>query len=120
MREGKLWVFHLLAGAVIFFLLGMHMFIMHLDEILAAIGLGYSEPISAESVFHRSKHIFFMITYILLLGSALYHGLYGLKNILFEISMSKSAEKSISVFLTILGLALFAYGAFAAVFVFVN
>ena len=34
-----------------------------------------------------------MITYILLLGAALYHGLYGLRTILFELTLSRALEK---------------------------
>ena len=119
MREGKLWILHLLAGAVILVLLGLHMFIMHLDTILSSLGTGYIDPISAESVFLRSKQVFFMVTYILLLGAALYHGLYGFRNILFELSLTRSAEKIINFFLVASGVVMFVYGAFAAVYVFI-
>ncbi len=120
MSESKLWVYHLIAGAVILVLLGIHMFIMHLDAILYSIGIGSPHPIGSESVFARSKELFFMITYIILLGAALYHGLYGFKNILFELTLAKKVEKFISGFLTLCGILLFAYGTFAAVFVFMK
>lgn len=119
MREGKLWILHLLAGAVILVLLGLHMFIMHLDTILTSLGTGYIDPVSAESVFLRSKQVFFMVTYIVLLGAALYHGFYGLRNILFELSLTRTAEKVINVFLVASGIILFIYGAFSAVYVFI-
>jgi len=120
MRESKLWLLHLLAGAIIFFLLGLHMFIMHLDSILAWLGIGYREPIDAASVFARSRQAFFMVTYIILLGAALYHGLYGLKNIINEMNLSHVIEKVIAGVLTVGGLLLFAYGAYAAIFIFVK
>lgn len=118
MRESKLWVYHLLAGAVILILLGIHMFIMHFDAILSSLGIGSGDPIASESVFARSKAVFFMITYIILLAAALYHGLYGLKNILMELTLAKKLEKLISGLLTLCGILFFAYGAYAAVFVF--
>ena len=120
MRESTLWTWHILAGAVIVVLLGMHMFIMHLDAILAALGLGQRNPIESALVFERSKQAFFMITYILLLGAALYHGLYGFRTILLELSLSAAVEKTIKWIFIIVGLAFFALGTYAAIAVFVS
>ncbi len=118
MRESTLWVLHIFAGAIILVLLGLHMFIMHLDEVLGVLGIGYSEPISIKSVFARSEQAFFMVTYILLLGAALYHGLYGFRNMLFELTLPKAGETFINWSFTLVGLALFAYGTYAAIFVY--
>jgi succinate dehydrogenase hydrophobic anchor subunit len=118
MRESTLWFWHIVAGTVIFFLLGIHMFIMHLDEILGVLGIGYHDPISSESVFMRSQQVFFMITYIILLSAALYHGLYGFRTMLFELTLSRTLEKLINWSFAIVGFALFAYGTYAAIFVF--
>ncbi len=118
MRESTLWVMHIFAGAIILVLLGLHMFIMHLDDVLGVIGIGYPEPTSGESVFVRSEQMFFMVTYILLLGAALYHGLYGFRNMLFELTLPRAAETLINWSFTLVGLALFAYGTYAAIFVF--
>jgi succinate dehydrogenase hydrophobic anchor subunit len=120
MRESSLWFWHIFAGLVILVLLGIHMFIMHLDAILAALGAPLKNPIDATSVFERSRQAVFMITYILLLGAALYHGLYGLKNILFELTLPKALEKVTAWLLTIAGVLLFAYGTYVAVFVFMT
>ncbi len=120
MRESTLWRWHLLAGAIVFFLLGLHMVIMHLDDILMAIGVGHGEAIDATIVFERSKQAFFMITYIVLLGAALYHGFYGMRNILFELTLSKIGEKIINWVFLIVALFLFVYGTYTAIFVFVN
>ncbi|HNW59863.1 MAG TPA: hypothetical protein PKI62_09325 [bacterium] len=111
MRESTLWFWHILAGAVILVLLGLHMAIMHLDEIL---GL-YMDPTGWESVIARSQQGFFMVTYILLLGAALYHGLYGLRTILFELNLRKGTQKLITWFLLIGGLFLFVYGTYVAI-----
>lgn len=118
MRESTLWFWHLLAGAVILVLLALHMTIMHLDDLMVLLGLSHGDPIDQEIVFARSQQIFFMITYILLLGAALYHGLYGLRTILFELTLSRALEKAVNIILTVSGLALFVYGAYAAVVIY--
>ena len=120
MRESTLWVFHILAGAVILILLGLHMFTMHLEAILGFLGLGYQGTLSADVVFQRSKQIFFMATYIILLGTALYHGLYGLRNILFELTLTRSFEKVINMVFSIAGIFLFLYGTYVAIYVFIQ
>ncbi len=120
MRESTLWMLNLVAGAVILVLLGVHMAIMHLDTVLGYIGLASGGTVEASAVFARSKQALFMTTYIILLGAALYHGLYGLRKILFELTLSKGAEKFTDWFLTVAGLALFIYGSYVAVAVFLS
>jgi succinate dehydrogenase hydrophobic anchor subunit len=118
MRESKLWFWHILTAVIILVLLGLHMGIMHLGAILSSIGIGSSDPVKAAEVFHRSQQVFFMVTYILLLGSALFHGLYGLRSMLFELSLSKTMEKAIGGLCGIAGFILFVYGSYAAIAVF--
>ena len=118
MKESTLWMWHIFAGAVIFFLLGLHMLLLHYDSILFVLGIGKENVLSAEAVFARSKEISFLVIYILLLGFALYHGLYGLKNILFELTLPKALEAIVSVVLVLTGLGLFIYGTYAAIVVF--
>ena len=50
------------------------------------------------------------MTYVLLLGAALFHGFYGLRNILFELNPGAAAKKAVNGFLLIAGLVLFAVG----------
>jgi succinate dehydrogenase hydrophobic anchor subunit len=114
MRESTLWFWHIIAGAVILVLLGLHMAIMHLDEIL---GL-YMNTTGWESVFARSQQGFFMVTYIILLGAALYHGLYGFRTILFELNLAKGLQKAITWLFLIGGLFLFVYGTYVAIAVY--
>ena len=115
MREARLWFWHIITAVVILFLLGSHMGIMHMASILNALGLGSEHPTSAADVFHRSQQMLFMITYIALLGTALFHGLYGLRSILCELSLSKTIEKAIGSLFTVAGIALFLYGSYVAV-----
>jgi len=118
MRESTLWFWHIIAGAVILVFLSLHMAIMHLDAILGFLGIGYANTTSAATVFARSRQTFFMVTYIILLGAALYHGLYGFRNILLELNPGKLLKKLISVLLLLAGLALFAYGTYAAIVIY--
>ena len=120
MRESKLWFWHIIAAGAILVFLGLHMLVMHMGAILALIGIGSAEPTSARAVFERSRQAFFMISYIVLLGAALYHGLYGLRTMLFELSPSRGIQKAINRAFTTAGLALFAYGSYAAVFVYLG
>lgn len=118
MRESRLWSWHILTGILILVLLGLHMGIMHLGTILNALGIGSGNPTDSSEVFRRSQNLFFMITYILLLGSALFHGLYGLRSMLFELSLSRTVEKLIGGLCAVAGVALFIYGSYVAVAVF--
>ncbi len=118
MRESRLWFWHILSAAIILVLLGVHMGTMHLSAILSSIGIGSRDPVKSAEVFHRSQQLIYMITYILLLGSALFHGLYGLRSMLFELSLSKSMEKAIGSVCAVAGIVLFIYGTYVAVRVF--
>ena len=118
MRESKLWFWHIITAVIILVLLGIHMFIMHLGAIMGALGLGSGHPVSADVVFQRSQQGIFMVTYIILLGAALFHGLYGLRSMLYELSLSKAVEKAIGMVCALAGVGLFIYGSYAAIIVF--
>jgi succinate dehydrogenase hydrophobic anchor subunit len=120
MRESRLWFWHIVAAGVILVFLGLHMLIMHMGAILAFFGAGSAAPTSANAVFERSRQASFMVTYIILLGAALYHGLYGLRTMLFELSPSRGTKTTINGIFTTAGLALFAYGTYAALFVYLG
>ena len=118
MRETKYWTWHMAAGVVILFLLGLHMLIMHLGGMTQLFVQTPSQPaISKANSLARDGNLFFTVTYIMLLGVALYHGLYGLRTILFELTLKPAAEKAVSAFLLILGLGLFGLGTWAAIVV---
>jgi succinate dehydrogenase / fumarate reductase membrane anchor subunit len=103
------------AGVVIFFLLGLHMLIMHTGGITGWFSPNGGSAVSKANSLARDRMLFFTVTYILLLGTALYHGLYGLRTILFELTLKPAVEKAISLILLIVGLGLFGLGTWAAV-----
>jgi succinate dehydrogenase hydrophobic anchor subunit len=116
MRDQKLWTWHVAAGLVILVFLGLHMVIMHLDAIVKVSSWNPAggEPIDWKNVVARGKSAFFAITYVILLGAALFHGLYGLRNIVFETNPGAGLKKALSAALLIVGLGLFVLGTWAA------
>jgi succinate dehydrogenase / fumarate reductase membrane anchor subunit len=115
MRDQRLWTWHLAAGIVILVFLGLHMTVMHLEGIIRIFNPAEGKlPVDWANVVERSKSVFFMVTYIVLLGAALYHGLYGLRNIIDELNPAAGVKKAVTLVLTLGGLALFAFGTFTA------
>ena len=119
-RDHKLWTWHLAAGILILLLLGLHMAIMHLDALLGIFNPAGGHPIDWANVLARSQSLFFMVTYVLLLGAALFHGLYGLRNIVFELGPAAPFRRSISWVLLLIGAGLFVVGTWAALASFGN
>jgi succinate dehydrogenase hydrophobic anchor subunit len=116
MGETKFWTWHLIAGVVILVLLGLHMLTMHVGELTGLFVVNRAvEPSAPINSMARDSQIGFCIGYILLLGVALYHGLYGLRNILLELTLPEGAEKVLTAFLVVIGLGLFSLGTWAAI-----
>jgi succinate dehydrogenase hydrophobic anchor subunit len=113
-RDQRLWTWHIGAGAVILVLLGLHMTVMHLDAVVRVFSPQPGEPIGWANVVERGKSVFFLVTYVLLLGTALFHGFYGLRNILFELNPGASTKAALNGLLLTAGIVLFAVGTWAA------
>jgi succinate dehydrogenase / fumarate reductase membrane anchor subunit len=115
MKDQGLWTWHVAAGVVILVFLGLHMGVMHLESVL---GFPFSpaggHPIDWANVAARAKSAFFAVTYVVLLGAALFHGLYGARTILFELGPSRAVKAAASWVLLVGGLALFVLGTWAA------
>ena len=114
MRDQGLWTWHIGAGAVLLVLLGLHMTIMHLDAIVRVFNPAPVDPVDWANVVASGKSAFFLVTYVLLLGSALFPGFYGLGNLLFVLNPGATAKKALSGLLVTAGLVLFVVGAWAA------
>ncbi|MBN1615380.1 MAG: hypothetical protein JW950_13015 [Deltaproteobacteria bacterium] len=115
MKETAYWSWFIIAGIVMFVLLGLHMAVMHLTGFLQLFNPAGGEAIAWENVVYRGRNMFFTVTYIILLGAALYHGFYGLRTILFELGLKGQAERSLTVLLWIVGIILFCIGTYAAI-----
>jgi len=114
MGETKYWTWHMVAGVLILFLLGLHMLIMH-TSLLTVFAPYSSDTDAVKNTLFRDSKLFFTLTYILLLGLALYHGLYGLRTMLFELTLKPAAEKAVTSVLVSVGIGLFGLGTWAAV-----
>jgi succinate dehydrogenase / fumarate reductase membrane anchor subunit len=114
MHDQRWWTWHVAAGLVILVLLGLHMAIMHLNAIVGIFNAPGTEPIDWANVAARGRSAFFLVTYVLLLGAALFHGLYGLRNILFEMNPGSGVKKALTLTFVAAGLALFVFGTWAA------
>jgi len=114
-RDAKLWTWHVLAGIVILVFLALHMAIMHLDVLLGWFNAPGTHPIDWANVVARGKSVFFTVTYIVLLGAALFHGLYGLRNILLELNPPAWLKRATGVILLLAGLGFFILGTWVAV-----
>ncbi len=110
MRESRLWALHLICGAGLLVLLSLHMGVMHYASILALLGWVREPVLSFSSVAERGRGAAGAVTYVLLLGFALYHGLYGLRGILGEIWSTPKAVRFINAGVVIFGLAVLVYG----------
>ncbi len=114
MRDQRWWTWHVAASLVILVFLGLHMVIMHLDAIARVFNPEPGHPIEWANVVARARSGFFMVTYVVLLGAALFHGLYGLRNIVFELNPGTGVKKGLTFLFVVGGLALFVFGAWSA------
>lgn len=114
-NETKYWTWHIAAGVALFFLLGLHMLIMHMGGVTHMFSPHGGDAVSIANSLFRDGKLFFTVTYVLLLGLGLYHGLCGLRTILFELTLKPAVERAITVVLVIVGVALYALGTWAAV-----
>lgn len=114
MRESNYWFISLVAGACMIVLLGVHLMLMHLGTLMAFLGIPAQEPLSYAAVAGRAKSITWVISYVALLGLALYHGLYGLRSILMEMRSFQKSRASTWV-LVIIGVAAFSFGSYVVI-----
>lgn len=115
MNGAKFWTWHMAAGVVLFFVLGLHMAIMHLGGLVHWFAPFGNLSDSIRNSQFRDGMVFFTTGYIALLGIGLFHGLYGLRTMLFELTLRPVTEKAITIALLIVGLGLFGLGTWAAI-----
>lgn len=103
------------SGAIILFLLGIHMVTVHMSSLLGWLNPAGGEAIDWENLIARGKLFIFTAMYILLLATALYHGLYGFRTILFETGLTRGLKRSINILFILAGISLFVLGCWATV-----
>ncbi len=116
MRGTRRQLLHMASGVLIALLLGAHMVVIHLDDILRFFGGAVADPVAWEAMMARSGQVVWAGVYVALLALALYHGLYGLRGILLEVISSPRAERALTRLFLALGVLIFAWGAYVPVF----
>ena len=115
MNKSGAWILFIITGVVIFVLLGLHMIVIHLDGIFGIFNPAGGSALDWDNVIYRSKSGFCTVTYIILLATALYHGFYGLRTIVFEMGPRKQVERVWTAFFWAVGIILFIVGTYAAI-----
>ena len=113
--RSRYWFVNLLSGLAILVLLGWHMAVMHLDDLLGVLVSVSANPLEWEHVVARGRSAVVAGTYVLLLGFALFHGFYGLRTVLTEYWPSKSAETLITAVCWTAGSVLFTVGTYTTI-----
>jgi succinate dehydrogenase/fumarate reductase cytochrome b subunit len=113
-QETRYWTWHMAAGVAMLLLLGMHMISIHLGGLTGIyVADRAADAASLANSQARDASLFLTVIYILLLGLALYHGFYGLRTILFELTLRPATERAVTVTLVVVGLGLFGFGTWA-------
>lgn len=96
------WLLQRLTGVLLLLTLFIHIWVLHFANI--------GEVISYDNVAGRLMTAFFIIVDSALLALVLYHGLNGVRNVIFDYSIGPKAERAVNWILIIVGLATFVYG----------
>ena len=115
MRESRYWILHLISALVILVFLGLHMALMHLSGILALVDPVLAKPVAWDQVLARARSDFFTVTYVFMLAAALYHGLYGLRTMLYELTENPAIRRTVTLSFLAGGFGLFGLGAYALI-----
>jgi succinate dehydrogenase / fumarate reductase membrane anchor subunit len=101
------WLLQRVTAVGLILALGLHLWILHFAGDHAAL--------TAAGVTIRMKSLAYMVLDFSLLGFALYHGLYGVRSVLFDYVSGPRAERAITAAVVVVGLVAFGYGVYALV-----
>ena len=114
-RFSYLWLMQLVTGALIAVLLGIHMVLQHLNDILVFLGVDVKDPTSWQSMITRSHQAIWAGIYIALLAVVLSHALNGLRNIILELTPSPRTERVVTGAILALGIIVFAWASYVPI-----
>jgi len=109
MRENHLKILQYVTGIGLFFLVGLHLLLMHLAG---------GDPESWSSVAQRAASAGWLTIYILILIFGIYHGLHGVRGLILELSLPNRAVKVLNWSIVLIGLAVFGYAIYIPVHAF--
>lgn len=101
-RGAVAWLLQRLTGVLLLLTLFIHIWVLHFANV--------GQVISYDNVASRLITAFFVIVDSSLLALLLYHGLNGVRNVIFDYSIGLKAERAVNWVLIIVGLATFVYG----------
>jgi len=120
MRDTYLWLLQLVTGGLIIIFLGVHLVLMHLDNILGFFGVDIGQPSSWSSMIERATKGWWLAFYIIFLALVLYHALYGLRGVILEVTPSGRTERIVTGFIWALGIVAFGLGVYAPTELFIG
>jgi|WetSurMetagenome_2_1015567.scaffolds.fasta_scaffold201212_2 succinate dehydrogenase hydrophobic anchor subunit len=113
MLRTRLHLLFLFSAIVTAVVLGIHMLVQHLNNIVAS---GTPDPTSWSSMISRSTQGGWVAIYVLLLAFAIYHALYGLRGIILEVTTSSGIIRSINWIFIIGGILIFGWATWVLIF----
>jgi succinate dehydrogenase hydrophobic anchor subunit len=114
-RYTYLWLMQLVTGVLIAVLLGIHMVMQHLKDILRFFGVNLNDPASWNSMIERSRQVTWASIYIALLAVVLYHGLNGLRNVILELTPSARTERVVTWAILAFGIIVFVWASYVPI-----
>jgi succinate dehydrogenase hydrophobic anchor subunit len=114
-RFTYLWLMQLITGVLIAVLLGIHMVIQHLVDILLFFGVNLNDPTSWQSMIERSQQVMWAGIYIALLVVLLSHALNGLRNVILELTPSPRTERIVTGTIMGLGIVIFIWASYVPI-----
>lgn len=90
------WVLQRVTGAILILLLAVHFWLLHFKDVF--------EPIELAGVSLRLAKPLFLMVDVALLAAGLFHGLNGLRNVVLDLSISRSGRRWLGLTLWVVGL----------------
>jgi succinate dehydrogenase hydrophobic anchor subunit len=115
MVKTRLHLIFLLSAVMIAVLLGIHMVVLHLEGIMSLFGGSEVHATDWEPMIGRSMQGLWTALYIALLAFGLYHGLYGLRGIIIEVTTSAKTLRFINWLFIIIGVVVFVWGSYVPI-----
>lgn len=112
MSKTRWHLLFLFSAIAIVVTLGIHMAFQHLNNVLAT---GEKDPTVWSAMIARAAQGGWVVVYILLLGFGLYHGLYGLRGIIIELTTSAKTVTAINWLFIVVGILFFIWGAYVPI-----
>jgi succinate dehydrogenase / fumarate reductase membrane anchor subunit len=102
------WILQRITAVLLVFFLGAHLFVLHY--------VSENMNINFLGVAARFKGLLYVIIDSGLLAVALYHGLNGVRNVLFDFIADESKRRALNVLFWLVGLVYLIWGAYALTF----